>query len=79
MREVSLNHKLYSKELNQLLVIVSITDMVKQGLVKWFGHLERKSIDEWVSARRGDFVTQVEEFIKNVSSMTFESLDLPFW
>ena len=32
--------------------IVSKSDLVRQGRVRWFGHVERKDADAWVSACR---------------------------
>ena len=29
-----------------------MTDVVRHGRLRWFGHLERKSVDDWVSACR---------------------------
>ena len=29
-----------------------MTDVVRRGRLRWFGHLERKSVDDWVSACR---------------------------
>jgi len=37
-----------SAELNSRLGIACITDMVRQ--FAWFGHVERKDVDDWVSA-----------------------------
>jgi len=31
-------------------------DMVRLGRLRWFGHLERREKDEWVSAYRNVFV-----------------------
>ena len=28
-------------------------DVVRRGRLRWFGHLEHKSVDDWVSACRG--------------------------
>ena len=30
-----------------------VADVVRRGRLRWFGHLERKSVDDWVSACRG--------------------------
>ena len=32
--------------------IVDVADIVRQGKLRWFGHLERKDKDDWVSACR---------------------------
>ena len=35
------------------LIINCAADVVRRGRLRWFRHLERKSIDDWVSACRG--------------------------
>ena len=35
-----------------LLGVQSVTDVVSCGRLRWFGQLERKSVDDWVSACR---------------------------
>ena len=30
-----------------------VADVVRRGRLRWFGRLERKSVDDWVSACRG--------------------------
>ena len=35
-----------------LLCVQSVADVVRRGILRWFGHLERKSVDDWVSACR---------------------------
>ena len=32
--------------------IASVADVVQRGRLRWFGHVERKSGDDWVSACR---------------------------
>ena len=32
--------------------VESVADVVRRGRLRWFGHLERKSVDDWVSACR---------------------------
>ena len=34
-------------------VLISVADVVRRVRLRWFGHLERKSVDDWVSACRG--------------------------
>jgi len=34
-----------------------VADVVRQRRLRWFGHLEHKGKDEWVSACRNVFVT----------------------
>ena len=35
------------------LVLICVADVVRRGQLRWFGHLERKGVDDWVSACRG--------------------------
>ena len=50
---VSLEDRKRSEDLCNLLGINCVADMVRRGRLRWFGHLERKSVDDWVSACRG--------------------------
>jgi hypothetical protein len=52
MCSVSLKDRIQSKELNRYLGVSSVTDVVRRGRLRWFGHLERKCVDDWVSACR---------------------------
>ena len=54
---VSLKHRLSSQELNRRLGVLAVTEVVRQGRLRWFGHLERKDGEEWVSACRSITVT----------------------
>ena len=47
---VSLKDRRCSEDLCNLLGINCVADVVRQGRLRWFGHLERKSVDDWVSA-----------------------------
>ena len=47
---VSLKNKKRSEGLYSLLGVQSLTEVVRCGRLRWFGHLERKSVDGWVSA-----------------------------
>ena len=49
---VSLKDRKCSEDLCNLLGINQVADVVRRGL-RWFGHLEHKSVDDWVSACRG--------------------------
>jgi len=49
---------LYSVDLNSRLGIVRSTEIVKWGHLGWFGHLERKDSDDYVSACRNFEVSQ---------------------
>ena len=41
-----------TENLRDRLGIDSVTDVVQRGRLRWFGHVERKSKDDWVSACR---------------------------
>ena len=49
---VSLKDRKRSEDLYNLLGINRIADVVRRGRLRWFGHLERKSVDDWVSSCR---------------------------
>jgi len=49
---VSLKNRITSEELNGLLGVEAVADIVRRGELRWFGHLERKGSDDWVSACR---------------------------
>ena len=51
---VSLKDRKCSVDLYSFLGIQSVTDVVRSGRrrLRWFGHLERRSVDDWVSACR---------------------------
>ena len=50
---VSLKDRKRSEDLCNLLGINCVADVVRRGRLRWFGHLEHKSVDDWVSACRG--------------------------
>jgi len=39
---------LSTKELRTRLGIESVLDVVRRGRVRWFGHVEKKPIEDWV-------------------------------
>ena len=41
-----------SLDLYSLLRVQSVAEVVRRGRLRWFGHVERKSGDDWVSACR---------------------------
>ena len=43
---VSLKDRKYSVDLYSILGIQSVADVVRRGRLRWFGHLERKSVDD---------------------------------
>src|SRR5206468_10546854 len=45
---VTLKSKISSEELRERLGIESIQDVVRQGRLRWYGHVERKSDEDWV-------------------------------
>ena len=52
MSGVSLKDRRRSVDSYSLLGVQSVADVVRRGRLRWFGHLERKSVDDWVSAYR---------------------------
>src|SRR5271163_1686418 len=49
---VTLKDRCRSDELRGWLGIETVTDVVRKGKLGWFGHLERKKEDDWVSSCR---------------------------
>jgi len=49
---VSLKNRISSEELNGRLGVEGVADVVRRGRLRWFGHLERKGSDDWVSSCR---------------------------
>ena len=49
---VTLKDRKTTEELRQRLGIVSVCDRVREGRLRWFGHVERKVEGDWVSACR---------------------------
>ena len=49
---VSLKDRKRTVDLYSLLGVQSVADEVRRGRLRWFGHLECKSVDDWVSACR---------------------------
>ena len=56
---VTLRDRKSSEELRKRLGIVSVSSLVSHGRLRWFGHVERKNADDWVSACRKLEVTGV--------------------
>ena len=52
MCSVSLKDRKRSVDLYSLLGVQSVEVVVRRGRLRWFGHLERRSADDWVSACR---------------------------
>ncbi len=57
MCSVSLKNKISSVDLNGRLGLEEVADIVRRGRLRWFGHLERKGRDDWVSTCRSFEVT----------------------
>ena len=49
---VTLRDRKSSEELRKRLGIVSVSSMMSRRRLRWFGHVERKNADDWVSACR---------------------------
>ena len=49
---MSLKDRKYSVDLYSLLGVQSMAEVVRRGRLRWFGHVEHKSGDDWVSACR---------------------------
>ena len=56
---MSLKDRKRSVELYSLLRVQSVAEVVRHGRLRWFGHVERKSGDDWVSAYRNVMVAGV--------------------
>ena len=56
---VSLKDRKRSEDLYILLGIQSVAKVVRHGRLRWFGHVERKSEDDWVSACRNEDVDEL--------------------
>ena len=52
MFRVSLKDRKRSVDLCSLLGVQSVSEVVRRGRLRWFGHVERKSGDDWVSTCR---------------------------
>jgi hypothetical protein len=49
---VSLKNRVSSEDLNRRLGVDRVAEVVRRGRLGWFGHLERKDRNDWVSACR---------------------------
>ena len=49
---MSLKDRKPSVDLYSLLGVQSVADVVRRSRLRLFGHLERRSVDDWVSACR---------------------------
>ena len=57
---VKLSDRKASSELLSRLDIESVSDVVRRGRLRWFGHVEPKEPDDWVSACRHIVVESVK-------------------
>ena len=46
----SLRNKIKSEELRNRLGVESVSEIVRRGRLRWFGHVERKSDSDWVKS-----------------------------
>ena len=53
MCSVGLMDRILSEELNSYLGVSSVTDVVRRGGPRWFGHLKRKCVNNWVQSFGG--------------------------
>ena len=44
--------KVPTVELRERLGIEGVVEVMRRGRLRWFGHVERKEVDDWVSACR---------------------------
>ena len=49
---VTVKNMIQTVELRKRLGIECVSDVVRRGRLRWFGHVERKENDDWVSACR---------------------------
>ena len=47
---MSLKDRKRSEVMYSLLGVQSMAEVVRRGRLRWFGHVERKNRDDWVSA-----------------------------
>ncbi len=49
---VTLRDKVSTVELRRRLGVEGVVEVMRRGRFRWFGHVERKEVDNWVSACR---------------------------
>ena len=57
---VLLKDKKRTVDIHILLGVESMAEVVRHGRLRWFGHVERKSGDDWVSACRNVVAARVK-------------------
>ena len=50
---VQLKSRVKIEEMRRRLEVESVLDVIRRGRLRWFGHVERKNADDWVSGCRG--------------------------
>ena len=50
--DVKLSDRKANAELLSWLGMETVSDVVRRGILRWYGHAERKEPDDWVSACR---------------------------
>ena len=80
---VSLKDRKRSVDLWSLLGVQSVDEVVRRGRLRWFGHVEHKSEDDWVSActRWGRKNQPLDYKFKNVGGWFFlpRLVDMWWW
>ena len=54
---VTLRDKVPTVELKRKLGIEGVVEVMRWGRLRWFGHVERKEVDDWVSTCRNLIVS----------------------
>ncbi len=49
---VTLRDTVPTVELRRRLGVESVVEVMRRGRLRWFGHVERKEVEDWVSACR---------------------------
>ena len=49
---INLRDKVFTEELRRRLEYEGVVEVMRRGRLWWFGHVERKEVDDWVSACR---------------------------
>ena len=59
MCKVTLRDRIHTEELRERLGLDSVVEVVRKGRLRWFGHVERKNKEDYVSSCRELAVTGV--------------------
>ena len=60
MYGVSLKNRKQTEDFYSLSIIQSVAEVVRHSILRWFGYLEHKSVDDWVSTCRNVEMAGVE-------------------